>query len=86
MKVSPNTLTANLLKKPSESCRTLTASIHNYRTTTVQGPIKDGIKITGQDSGSARVKIIRNLSEKKISLRVTIRGINSSDPKTNITK
>ena len=85
MEVSPNVHTAAVIEETSKGNGAFTGSIKTVRARTVNAAIKYSIEIVSKDRGDGWININSNIIKKLVSLRVTVRSINTDDTKADVT-
>ena len=86
MQNPPNIHNTTIRKQARQHCRTFTRNIKRTRTTTINNTIKDRVEVAAQKSRNRRVNSIGTPNKKIITVRITIRGINTGHTKDSTTK
>ena len=86
MKTAPDINNAAGLKQPGESQSTFTRDVINGRASAIKGAIKDGVKVTTQNSWNCGINQSLELVKEKVPGRIIIRRICTQNTKTGILK
>ena len=82
----PNVHDTTITKEDRQQVGTLTGSIKRAGATTVNEMIRNGIKITAQESRNRRVNGINTTMKKGVTVRITTRSITAGYTKGRVTK
>jgi len=83
---TPNVNDATVTKEDRQQVGTLTGSIERAGATTVNETIRNGIKITAQESRNRRINGINTTMKKSVTVRITIRSITAGYTKDRVTE
>ena len=84
--VPPNINYTVSFKKGSKADRALTAIIKGIGATTILRPFKHGVEVVHEKSGDRGVDLVGNIIKELATVRVTVKGIETTNTKRLITE